>query len=200
MTKRAKEQKRNEFQQFEINGQKLTNKTDVNNAVKDLLSLDYSQFSQVAMLAQGEFSRFLLAPADEKKIIFRKIFNSDNYNSIMTRLSRKAKELNEKRKTSLGILEAAKNKLTDIDWKTMTDDQLLETIRQQSEKETLLTEQEKKRRDDLNDELQKLKAEYSQQDQLNAQIDRLVKTEAELVKLQEANRNIDNHCRITREI
>ena len=129
MTKRAKEQKRNEFQQFEINGQKLTNKTDVNNAVKDLLSLDYSQFSQVAMLAQGEFSRFLLAPADEKKIIFRKIFNSDNYNSIMTRLSRKAKELNEKRKTSLGILEAAKNKLTDIDWKTMTDDQLLETIR-----------------------------------------------------------------------
>lgn len=191
MTKRAKEQKRNEFQQFEINGQKLTNKTDVNNAVKDLLSLDYSQFSQVAMLAQGEFSRFLLAPADEKKIIFRKIFNSDNYNSIMTRLSRKAKELNEKRKTSRGILEAAKNKLTDIDWKTMTDDQLLETIRQQSEKETLLTEQEKKRRDDLNDELQKLKAEYSQQDQLNAQIDRLVKTEVELVKLQEANRNID---------
>jgi len=173
MTKRAKEQKRNEFQQFEINGQKLTGKTEVNNAVKELLSLDYGQFSQVAMLAQGEFSRFLLASADDKKIIFRKIFNSDNYNAIMNRLSRKAKELNEKRKTSLGILEAAKNKLTDIEWKTMTDADLLDTIRQRREKETETVEQERKARDDLNVQLKKLNAEYLQQDQLNKQIKKL---------------------------
>ncbi|MBE6126303.1 MAG: SMC family ATPase [Erysipelotrichaceae bacterium] len=191
MTKRAKEQKRNEFQQFEINGQKLTGKTEVNNAVKELLSLDYGQFSQVAMLAQGEFSRFLLASADDKKIIFRKIFNSDNYNAIMNRLSRKAKELNEKRKTSLGILEAAKNKLTDIEWKTMTDADLLDTIRQRREKETETVEQERKARDDLNVQLKKLNAEYLQQDQLNKQIKKLQETEDNLKNLQETNRNID---------
>ena len=191
MTKRAKEQKRNEFQQFEINGQKLTGKTEVDNAVKELLSLDYGQFSQVAMLSQGEFSRFLLASADDKKVIFRKIFNSDNYNAIMNRLSRKAKELNEKRKTSLGILEAAKNKLTDIEWKTMTDADLLDTIRQRREKETEAVEQEKKVRDDLNVQLKKLNAEYLQQDQLNKQIKKLQETEDNLKNLQEANRNID---------
>ena len=191
MTKRAKEQKRNEFQQFEINGQKLTGKTEVNNAVKELLSLDYGQFSQVAMLAQGEFSRFLLASADDKKIIFRKIFNSDNYNAIMNRLSRKAKELNEKRKTSLGILEAAKNKLTDIEWKTMTDADLLDTIRQRREKETEAVEQERKVRDDLNVQLKKLNAEYLQQDQLNKQIKKLQETEDNLKNLQETNINID---------
>ncbi len=191
MTKRAKEQKRNEFQEFEINGRRLTGKTEVDNAVKDLLSLDYGQFSQIAMLAQGEFSRFLLASAEDKKVIFRKIFNSDNYNSIMNRLARKARELNEKRKTALGILEAAKNKLADIDWKIMTDRQLLETIKQQREKEEQLTQRERKKRDGLNSELRKLKTEYSQQEQLNARIDRLAKTEEDLKKLQEANRNID---------
>ena len=191
MTKRAKEQKRNEFQQFEINGQKLTGKTEVDNAVKELLSLDYGQFSQVAMLAQGDFSRFLLASADEKKAIFRKIFNSDNFNAIMNRLSGKARELNEQRKTALGILEAAKNRLPDIDWKSMTDEQLLETVKERIEKENQAVEQERKVRDDLNVQLKKLNAEYLQQDQLNKQIKKLQETEDNLKNLQEANRSID---------
>jgi len=192
MTKRAKEQKQNEFQEFEINGQKLTGKTEVDNAVKDLLSLDFNQFSQVAMLAQGEFSRFLLASADDKKIIFRKIFNSDNYNSIMNRLSRKARELNEKRKTASGILEAAKNRLTDIDWKSMSDQVLLETVKERIERETAAVAQEKKIRDDVNADLQKLNAEYSQREQLNGQIDNLHKAEDSLKKLLESNKNIED--------
>lgn len=192
MTKRAKEQKQIEFQEFEINGHKLTGKTEVDNAVKDLLSLDYGQFSQVAMLAQGEFSRFLLASADDKKIIFRKIFNSDNYNSIMNRLSDKARKLNEKRKETLAVLEAAKNRLTDIDWKSMSDRDLLETVGKQIENETASVERERKIRDALNSDLQKLTAEYSQQEQLNKQIDRLQKTEESLKQLQENNKDIDS--------
>ena len=192
MTKRAKEQKQIEFQEFEINGHKLTGKTEVDNAVKELLSLDYGQFSQVAMLAQGEFSRFLLAPADDKKIIFRKIFNSDNYNSIMNRLFDKARKLNEKRKETLAVLEAAKNRLTDIDWKNMSDRDLLETVGKQIEKETAAVERERKIRDAVNSDLQKLSAEYSRQEQLNNQIDRLQKTEESLKQLQENNKDIDN--------
>ena len=192
MTKRAKEQKQIEFQEFEINGHKLTGKIEVDNAVKDLLSLDYGQFSQVAMLAQGEFSRFLLASADDKKIIFRKIFNSDNYNSIMNRLSDKARKLNEKRKETLAVLEAAKNRLTDIDWKSMSDRDLLETVGKQIENETASVERERKIRDALNSDLQKLTAEYSQQEQLNKQIDRLQKTEESLKQLQENNKDIDS--------
>ncbi|MBR2746118.1 MAG: SMC family ATPase [Erysipelotrichaceae bacterium] len=192
MTKRAKEQKQNEFQEFEINGQKLTGKTEVDNAVKDLLSLDFNQFSQVAMLAQGEFSRFLLASADDKKIIFRKIFNSDNYNSIMNRLSDKARKLNEKRKETLAVLEAAKNRLTDINWKSMSDRDLLITVGKQIEKETVTVEQERKNRDALNSDLQKLTAEYSQQEQLNNQINKLQKTEESLKQLLENNKDIDN--------
>ncbi|MBQ3384909.1 MAG: SMC family ATPase [Erysipelotrichaceae bacterium] len=192
MTKRAKEQKQIEFQEFEINGYKLTGKTEVDNAVKDLLSLDYGQFSQVAMLAQGEFSRFLLASADDKKIIFRKIFNSDNYNSIMNRLSDKARKLNEKRKETLAVLEAAKNRLTDIEWKSMSDRDLLETVGKQIEKETATVERKRKIRDAVNSDLQKLSAEYSQQEQLNNQIDRLQKTEESLKQLQENNKDIDN--------
>lgn len=192
MTKRAKEQKQNEFQEFEINGQKLTGKTEVDNAVKDLLSLDFNQFSQVAMLAQGEFSRFLLASADDKKIIFRKIFNSDNYNSIMNRLSDKARKLNEKRKETLAVLEAAKNRLTDIDWKSMSDQVLLETVKERIERETAAVAQEKKIRDDVNADLQKLNAEYSQREQLNGQIDNLHKAEDSLKKLLESNKNIED--------
>ena len=45
----------------EINGRKLTKVTQVNKELAELIGLDYKQFRQVAMLSQGEFTKFLLA-------------------------------------------------------------------------------------------------------------------------------------------
>lgn len=44
--------------------------------LKDFLSIDYDQFKQVAMIAQGEFLKLLSASSEERVKIFRNIFNT----------------------------------------------------------------------------------------------------------------------------
>ncbi|MEI3495811.1 MAG: hypothetical protein V8R17_08020 [Blautia obeum] len=49
---------------------------------------------QVAMIAQGEFMDLLRAKSDDKKVIFRKLFNTEMYQDIVTELGnrKRAKE------------------------------------------------------------------------------------------------------------
>lgn len=195
MTKRAKEQKQLESVSFEINGRKLTGKTEVDNAVKELLSLDYSQFAQVAMLAQGEFSRFLLASPDDKKIIFRKIFNSDVYNNIMRRLKDEARVLNGMRESAKSVLEAAKNKLEDIDTTDKTDAQLIEVIEKKIAEDGKKVNENLKKRDELGEKKDKLTVEHDRQSTVNQRITELKDTEKNLNKLREDNKNIEEDRR-----
>ena len=47
---------------------------EVTAAVIELIGLDYNQFSQIAMIAQGQFTRLLNATTEERSRIFRKLF------------------------------------------------------------------------------------------------------------------------------
>lgn len=58
---------------------------EVNQKLEDLIGLTCEQFTQVAMLAQGEFMRLLLASSKDRKEIFGKIFNTSLYAYIETR-------------------------------------------------------------------------------------------------------------------
>lgn len=51
----------------------------VNKAVFNLLHVDYNQYKQLAMIAQGEFWELLNAKTDKRAEILRKIFNTDGY-------------------------------------------------------------------------------------------------------------------------
>lgn len=68
---------------------------EVNAAVIDLLGIDCGQFTQIAMIAQGDFLKLLLAGTDERGRIFRKIFNTDFYRNFQERL--KARCADERR-------------------------------------------------------------------------------------------------------
>ncbi len=59
---------------------------EVNAAVEELLGIDYGQFTQIAMIAQGDFLKLLLAGTEERGRIFRKIFNTDFYRRFQDRL------------------------------------------------------------------------------------------------------------------
>ena len=48
----------------------------------EIIGLDASQFTQTAMIAQGEFMELLRAKSDEKKVIFRKLFHTEKYEKI----------------------------------------------------------------------------------------------------------------------
>ena len=51
----------------------------VNKAVINLLHIDYNQYKQLAMIAQGEFWELLNAKTDKRAEILRKIFNTEGY-------------------------------------------------------------------------------------------------------------------------
>lgn len=57
-----------------VSGSRQTTK-----AVEELLGIDRSQFVQIAMIAQGDFLKLLLAGTEERGRIFRKIFDTGFY-------------------------------------------------------------------------------------------------------------------------
>ena len=52
----------------------------------DIIGLDYNQFSQIAMIAQGQFTRLLNASTEERSKIFRKLFRTQPYQRLQERL------------------------------------------------------------------------------------------------------------------
>lgn len=59
----------------------------------EILGLTKSQFMQVAMIAQGEFMELLRAKSDDKKVIFRKLFNTELYQNIVDELMSRKRSL-----------------------------------------------------------------------------------------------------------
>ncbi|MBQ4044967.1 MAG: SMC family ATPase, partial [Lachnospiraceae bacterium] len=54
----------------------------VDQAVKDLLRIDYAQFKQIAMIAQGEFRELLNSPSEKRSEILQKIFMTGHYKTM----------------------------------------------------------------------------------------------------------------------
>ncbi len=63
--------------------------------IAGIVGLTKDQFMQVAMIAQGEFMELLRAKSDDKKQIFRKLFNTSVYQDIVDELDRRRKEKTE---------------------------------------------------------------------------------------------------------
>lgn len=74
-------------------GRVITKTGEVNKVVYEIIGLDRDQFCQVAMLAQGDFLKLLLASTDERKKIFRSIFNTWFYKELQDKLKSKSNEL-----------------------------------------------------------------------------------------------------------
>ncbi|MBR2868413.1 MAG: SMC family ATPase [Clostridia bacterium] len=74
---------------------------DVKEAVVGITGIDDKQFSQIAMIAQGEFRKLLLAKTEDRQRIFRKIFQTDCYEV----LQRKISDANKKVKNEYALAE-----------------------------------------------------------------------------------------------
>ena len=83
-------------------GRIITKARDVTAAVTDIVGVDREQFARIAMIAQGEFRKLLLAQTDERKAIFRQIFHTGQYQALQNRLKEEAAALDRQ----CGELEA----------------------------------------------------------------------------------------------
>ena len=64
--------------------------------LEEIVGLTKNQFMQVAMIAQGEFMALLRAKSDDKKVIFRKLFNTELYQNIVDELAKRRKDKDRK--------------------------------------------------------------------------------------------------------
>ena len=75
----------------------VTKAKEVTAAVTELIGLDYNQFSQIAMIAQGQFTRLLNATTEERSRIFRKLFRTQRYQKLQDALQEENAKLTAQR-------------------------------------------------------------------------------------------------------
>ena len=155
--------------------QPVTKSTEVTKTVTELLGLDQKQFRQIAMIAQGDFQKLLLAETADRSEIFRKMFHTEIYQELQNRLRDAAKErsntYSEKRRSILQYLdnivcpedavfkeEFAQLKKANFDGQVMRGMELLKKMKQ--EQAELLEKQ--KELQTAAEEKDRLKAEQEQ--------------------------------------
>lgn len=132
---------------------------DVNSAIVEIMGIDRNQFTRIAMIAQGDFLKLLLASTDERKKIFQKLFHTRNYWFLQDRLKAEANNLaKEYEKVSDSIRQYIGGIICE------DDDPL--SVRVKAAKEGAMTTEDVL---SLLDEL--YKKDYSEQDKLNEAID-----------------------------
>ncbi len=85
---------------------------DVTKAVTDILGLDYGQFVQIAMIAQGRFRELLETDTAKRSEIFRQLFHTDLYRCFQSEVKRaaldKGREYDELQRSTAQALSGIK--------------------------------------------------------------------------------------------
>lgn len=99
-------------------------KEETDKKIEEIIGLSAEQFTQVAMLAQGDFMKLLLASSKDRKEIFARIFDTKIYSRIEWILKRKLdaaegrlKENQREISRELGRVECVENSLYRDAWK-----------------------------------------------------------------------------------
>lgn len=74
-------------------GSVITKVNAVTDEIKKMLGIDKNQFSQIAMLAQGDFLKLLLASTEDRIKIFRNLFKTEKYLDLQKSIEQSQKEL-----------------------------------------------------------------------------------------------------------
>jgi len=157
----------------------ITGPKEVNQKLVEILGVDFEQYSQIAMIAQGQFRKLLLAETKERANIFRSIFKTSKYLNLQEKLQEDVKALytkvNDNRKSALQYVDGAvceENKLNELNIAkekvkkseiTMSDilDFIHSVLKEESEKESALnkeSEELQKKIDECNKQIEADKA------------------------------------------
>lgn len=190
---------------------------EVNAKLQEILVLDYAQFKQITMIAQGEFARLLTAAPKDKTRIFRDIFGTGIYERFTQALRLrsnglydKVKEQRSRLKEDIEIL-LADSKQEEGAGKDgdMQKAEVTQTLRELTEsdnwnytaiaaelerlsKESAKTEKQLQQEcEALQQQKEILTKEVSEKEQENAQFVRLEQVEQTLLQLKEQEASIE---------
>lgn len=165
---------------------------EVTKKMQEILSLDYRQFKQVSMIAQGEFARLLTETPGEKIKIFRELFGtsvleqfSNNLRAKSNSLYKQVTEYRHRMDEDMKLLQEE-----DAEWKELADspERNYEAVFLCMDRLQVAYKEENKTADKnfekLEKEEKKLSAEITQAVRENQLLEKLEQKEEQLSELQ----------------
>ena len=154
------------------------------NANTSIMQLDYSQFCRSIMLAQGEFSKFLLSDEDERAVILEKLNGTEKYRKIAVKVGDRWSDSKTAKENAKSALDALKGSLPDPE-EVQKQQAILDGLNERKEKLSL--------------DKKKLEGLVAWRTSMNEKQQRLQKASAGLEKAQdEKNLFAENEARLAR--
>lgn len=173
----------------------ITGLQPVNEKIQEIITLNYTQFKQVSMIAQGEFLKLLVTDAGERVDVLRNIFHTRLYQSLQSTISAKAREINGKIKILMSKMDEAATHTSIYGTDEIQDaiekkeyDQILEQTKQLCKHEKNEFKQLEKQiveAETLQKQKESLLNDANQQMHIKQQIVRLLKEKEELTRLKQ---------------
>lgn len=173
-------------------GRVYTKVKDVTAQVVELLGINKDQFSQIAMLAQGDFLKLLLADTKQRQEIFRELFQTKYYQSLQNKLEEKRKQVygqvEDGRKSIrqyIQGIQADKDDVLSIDAEKakeelLTTEAVLELLDKLIRKDQALKETQEEKLRKINDELEAVNKRLGAAEKLEAARKAAAEAEKEL--------------------
>ena len=188
------------------NGKVYTKEKEANIEIENLIGLNKKQFSQIVMIAQGEFQKLLNAKTEDRGEIFRNIFSTQNLQIFQAKLYDnfiKRKELFEDLKNSLiqyseQILSADNEKLaTEISnlknsKNIYNTEELLEELKNQIKKDETDKKTLDKEKKSIKKELEKLNQTFGNAQNIENTRNDIQKLETKIIPKLELDYKIIN--------
>ena len=120
--KQKEQKKASAVELYLPDGMLFPEKKAVTNAkIEEIVGLNVEQFTQIVMIAQGDFLKLLYTKSDERKEIFTKLFKTTLYGNVQEELKRRSAALYYQ-------LEEKKRALAQEEGRTLRPDWVLEAL------------------------------------------------------------------------
>ena len=93
-------------------GRQVTKNGEVDAAIREIIGLTREQFSQIAMISQGDFRKLLQADTKERQKIFRDIFKTDFYVLLQNQLKERTGGIRTQRERASQSIQQYINGMT----------------------------------------------------------------------------------------
>ncbi len=169
----------------------VTRTREVTRAVTELMGVDYQQFTQIAMIAQGDFQKLLLAGTGERSEIFRKIFHTRIYQDIQEMLKNevrvKGKEYDELRRSISQYLDGVVCSRDDgkaSEMAALKKEKFQGKMERALELLTVLLERDRKELEETEQKIGQLEAKMEEADQKLGKVQQQAKMKEQLEQLE----------------
>lgn len=140
--------------------------------IEEIIGLTVEQFTQIVMIAQGDFLKLLYTKSDERKIIFSKLFQTNDFRNIQEALKNRSMQMDEAMEENRRAMAQEMARVI-LPREELADLSLAEVVRQVHEWERDLSRQQERNRVAL----EHLNGQLAQAEEVNRLFEALKKCE-----------------------